>query len=119
MLLVLLGAVVAAREREDQGIIALNLAQAARRVRVIGQLVVRKNGPRCEVVAHLVSFVVGLDKELNACHEPLGPVQVWSAMLGKTSTFIQRRDWLLAQKERGRPADTAGRLLTRGLPACL
>ena len=42
MLLVLLRAVVAAREREDQRVLALQLAQLARRVRVIGQLVVGK-----------------------------------------------------------------------------
>jgi hypothetical protein len=42
VLLMLLGAVVPAREREDQGVIALDLAELARDVLVVGQLVVGK-----------------------------------------------------------------------------
>src|SRR4051812_29303315 len=52
VLLVLLGAVVAAREREDQRIVALELAEPARRSRVIGQLVVREHAAGCDVGAH-------------------------------------------------------------------
>ena len=43
MLLVLLGAVVAAREREDQRVVALQLAEPPHGVRVVGQLVVGKD----------------------------------------------------------------------------
>src|SRR5258705_3328258 len=52
MLLVLLWTVVAAREREDQRIIALQLAELARIARVIGQLVVGKNASRHNVRTH-------------------------------------------------------------------
>ena len=46
MLLVLLRAVVAAREREDQGIVALQLAEPSWDALVIGQLVVRERAAR-------------------------------------------------------------------------
>ena len=52
MLLVFFRAVVAARERQDQGIIALEFAESARCARVIGQLIVRKNPSGYEVRAH-------------------------------------------------------------------
>jgi hypothetical protein len=52
MLLVFLRAVMAARKIQDQRIIALEFAEPARRVRVIGQLVVGKNASRCEVMTH-------------------------------------------------------------------
>ena len=45
VLLVFLGAVMAARKRQDQGIIALEFAEPARCACVIGQLIVGKNGP--------------------------------------------------------------------------
>jgi hypothetical protein len=52
VLLVLLGAVVAAREREDEGIVALELTQPAGDVRVVGQLVVRERAAGEDVGAH-------------------------------------------------------------------
>src|SRR5205807_2864345 len=52
MLLVLLRAVMTAREREDQRIIALQRAELARRRGVIGQLVVGKNGAGHHVGTH-------------------------------------------------------------------
>ena len=52
MLLVLLRAVVAAREREDQRVVALQLAELARRVRVVGQLVVGKRAAGHDVGTH-------------------------------------------------------------------
>jgi hypothetical protein len=52
MLLVLLWAVVATREREDQGIIALQLAELAQVSPVIGQLVVWKNASPHDIRAH-------------------------------------------------------------------
>ena len=52
MLLVLLRAVVAAREREDQRVVALQLAEPAWRARVIGQLVVGKGASGRDVSAH-------------------------------------------------------------------
>jgi hypothetical protein len=52
VLLVLLRAVVPAREREDQGVVALELAQLSRHLRVIRQLVVRERTARDDVRAH-------------------------------------------------------------------
>jgi hypothetical protein len=52
MLLVLLRAVVAARERQDQRVVALQLAEPAGRARVIRQLVVGEGGPGHHVSAH-------------------------------------------------------------------
>jgi len=52
MLLVFLRAVMAARKRQDQGIVALEFAEFARCARVIGQLIVRKNVSGYEVMAH-------------------------------------------------------------------
>src|ERR1700759_4457174 len=52
MLMVLLRAVVAARECEDQRIVALQLAQLARRFLVVRQLVVRELAARDDVRAH-------------------------------------------------------------------
>ena len=59
VLLVLLGAVVAAREREDQGVVALDLAELSRNVLVIGQLVVGEGAAGDDVAAHdlLLSMV--------------------------------------------------------------
>ena len=51
MLLVFFRAVVAARKRQDQGIIALEFAELARRARMIGQLIVRKNVSGYEVMS--------------------------------------------------------------------
>src|SRR3954467_9095353 len=56
VLLVLLRAEVAAREREDQGIVALQLAEPSRDIRVIGQLVVRKRAAGGDVGAHGGAF---------------------------------------------------------------
>jgi hypothetical protein len=52
VLLVLLRAVVTAREREDQGILALDLAELSRNVLVIGQFVVGDGGAGGDVAAH-------------------------------------------------------------------
>jgi len=52
MLLMLLRAVVAAREREDQRVIALKLAELAQCTRVIGQLVVGKGASGHDVRPH-------------------------------------------------------------------
>jgi hypothetical protein len=49
VLLMLLGAVVPAREREDHGIVALELAQAPWNPFVIGQRVVRELAARGDV----------------------------------------------------------------------
>src|SRR5271168_363965 len=59
VLLVLLGAVVPAREREDQGVLALDLAELSRNVLVIGQLVIGKGAAGGDVAAHdlLLSMV--------------------------------------------------------------
>ena len=48
----LLGAVVPAREREDQGVLALDLAELASTVLVIGQFVVWKGAAWDDVAAH-------------------------------------------------------------------
>src|SRR5215203_4647887 len=56
VLLVLLRAVVAAREREDQGIIPLQLAEPSGDARVIRQLVVRKRAAGRDIGAHRRSF---------------------------------------------------------------
>ena len=52
VLLVLLRAVVAAREREDQGIVALQLAELSGDALVVGQLVVGERGAGLDVRAH-------------------------------------------------------------------
>ena len=52
VLLVLLRAVVAAREREDEGVVALQLAEPPRDVRMIGQLVVGERAAGGDVGAH-------------------------------------------------------------------
>src|SRR5215210_5391695 len=52
MLLVLPRAVVAMREREDQRIVALQLAETPEGPRVIGQLVVRERAAGCDIGAH-------------------------------------------------------------------
>src|SRR3954463_16582705 len=59
VLLVLLGAVVPAREREDQGVVALDLAELSRKALVIGQLVVGEGAAGGDVAAHdlLLSLV--------------------------------------------------------------
>ena len=55
----LLGAVVPAREREDQGVLALDLAELSREVLVVGQLVVGEGAAGGDVAAHdlLLSIV--------------------------------------------------------------
>jgi hypothetical protein len=52
VLLVLLGAVVSARQGEDQGIVALDLAELARDAFVVGQLVVGEGSAGGDVTAH-------------------------------------------------------------------
>ena len=59
VLLVLLGAVVPAREREDQRVVALDLAELSTSVLVIGQLVVGEGAAGDDVATHdrLLSIV--------------------------------------------------------------
>jgi hypothetical protein len=52
MLLVFFRAVMAARERQDEGVITLEVAELARCACVIGQLIVRKNGAAYDVRTH-------------------------------------------------------------------
>src|SRR5215213_1343327 len=52
VLLVLLWAVVTASEREDEGVVALKLAEPPRDLRMIGQLVVRERAAGRDVGAH-------------------------------------------------------------------
>src|SRR5271163_4106342 len=52
MLLVLLWAVVAARKREDQRILTLQLAELAQGARVIGQFIVGENASRHDIRTH-------------------------------------------------------------------
>jgi hypothetical protein len=52
MLLVFFWAVVAARKRQNQGIVALQLAELAQFVRVIGQFEVRKNSAGHNISTH-------------------------------------------------------------------
>src|SRR5436305_15089777 len=52
VLVVLLRAVVAAREREDHRVVALDLAEGARDPVVVGQLVVGERGAGDDVGAH-------------------------------------------------------------------
>src|SRR5215207_6623745 len=52
VLLVLLWAVVAAREGEDEGVVTLKLAEPPRNLRMIGQLVVRERAAGSDVGAH-------------------------------------------------------------------
>src|SRR6478752_1919435 len=62
VLLVLFRAVVAARKREDQRIVALKLAERTNDVRVVGQLVVGKRAAGCDVGAHCwLPFQVAMD----------------------------------------------------------
>ena len=53
VLLVLLRTVMAAREREDHRVVALQLAEPARRVRMIGQLIVGEDASGRHVRAHV------------------------------------------------------------------
>jgi hypothetical protein len=52
MLLVFFRAVVAAGKRQDEGIITLEFAEPAQSARVIGQLIVWKNGSGYDIRAH-------------------------------------------------------------------
>src|SRR5581483_2041114 len=72
MLLVFFRAVMAARKRQDEGIVTLKFAKAAQCARVIGQLKVRKNGSRYEVRTHgwtpsSVSGRLSLRYEFRTC----------------------------------------------------
>src|SRR5689334_1446863 len=55
MLLVLLRTVVATRQCEDHWIAVLQLTELARRVRMVGKLVVRKYASRYDVRAHAIN----------------------------------------------------------------
>src|SRR4029079_357797 len=55
VLLVLLGAVVPPGEREDERVLALDLAQAAQGPGVIGQLVVGERAAGCDIGTHGVT----------------------------------------------------------------
>src|SRR5206468_1381337 len=59
MLLVLLRAVVAAGEGQDQGVVALDLAEPPVGVGVVGELVVGEGSPGDDVGAHGVALSVG------------------------------------------------------------
>src|SRR4051794_41641133 len=59
MLLVLLRAVVAAGEGQDQGVVALDLAEPPGDIRVVGELVVGEGAPGGDVGAHGGAFRVG------------------------------------------------------------
>jgi hypothetical protein len=52
MLLVFFRAVMTARKRQDQGIVALEFTEPARCARVIGQIIVGKNVSSYKVIAH-------------------------------------------------------------------
>jgi hypothetical protein len=60
VLLVFLGAVVTSRQRENQRILALQLAQLARCTQVIGKLEVGKDCPRYHIGAHHTTPVTGI-----------------------------------------------------------
>src|SRR6185312_12603343 len=90
MLLVLLGTVIAASQRQDQRVIPLNLTQLADCVRVVGQLVVGKNSSGHNVRSH--DFSPSLDSSgcrffgqlvAGYCRRPLRVFRV--ALLGWTS----------------------------------
>ena len=59
MLLVLLRAVVAARERQDHRVLALELAEPAGDVLVVGQFVVGERAARDNVSAHSAVLSAG------------------------------------------------------------
>ena len=59
VLLVFLRAVVAAGEREDHRVAALQFAERADRFGVIRQRVVREFAPWCDVGAHVSLLVIG------------------------------------------------------------
>src|SRR6476620_2614003 len=80
MLLVLFRAVVAAGEREDQRVVALQLAEPAHGIRVVGQLVVGKDAARHNVGTHADSFFnffnqTSISPESSDC-KPVAPVEV-------------------------------------------
>src|SRR3954452_21646618 len=91
VLLVLLGAVVAAREREDQGIVALQLAEPARDVLVIGQLVIGERGAGDDVGAHdgCLSWCDAQAQPERSCWPPsmsyVAPVSAVLAMMWTAS----------------------------------
>src|SRR5690348_1282003 len=60
MLLVLFRAIVAAREREDQRVLALYLAELTLRARVIGQFVVGENGSGHNLRTHSWTLLFSL-----------------------------------------------------------
>ena len=70
MLLVLLRAVVAAGEGEDQRVVALDLAQLRGRVRVVGQLVVGEGRAGDDVGAHADLLRSGFRRGQTSCWPP-------------------------------------------------
>src|SRR5215211_2756905 len=111
VLLMLLRTVVAAREREDQRIVALQLAQPPRGPLMVGQLVIRERAAGCDVGAHLstskvrVGIRVALTAPLRAPGDP-------GACPG-----APRVDAVTPVAPR-RASDGAIRSLTPGLRAC-
>src|SRR3954449_5294137 len=106
VLLVLLRAVVAAREREDQRIVALELAEPARRSRVIGQLVVREHAAGCDVGAH--QSTSGVRVRQRSRRMPLiAPVDSLACSLVLSARgVVVGRYWLCT---RARGSETRGR----------
>ena len=87
VLLVLLGAVVAAREGKDQRVFPLQLAQPAGRARVIGQLVVRKAAPG--IGAHGCSLIVQVGSSVPASSATIYAAYQWaSPRLAAEALFV-------------------------------
>ena len=111
VLLVLLRAVVAAREREDEGVVALQLAEPPRDVRMIGQLVVGERAAGGDVGAHRGdplgrSGRCRLDELLAPSRAPC------TASLGRSSVF----DGMHAQHEHSPPTRSRSTTATRSPP---
>src|SRR3954449_1730204 len=113
VLLVLLRAVVAAREREDQRIVALELAEPARRSRVIGQLVVREHAAGCDVGAH--QSTSGVRVRQRSRRMPLiAPVDSLACSLVLSARgVVVRRYWLCTRARDPRPGGGLGRSRAR------
>src|ERR1700689_3864560 len=86
MLLVLLWAIVAARQREDQWIVALQLAELARGARVIGQFVVGENASGNDIRTHVgfLSFLSELLLKIFSQRSKVTPAFGWEQHM---STF--------------------------------
>src|SRR4051812_45737991 len=70
VLLVLLRAVVAAGEHEDQGIVALQLAEPSRDARVIGQLVLRERAAGGDIGTHSWTSFHFPERATTSCWPP-------------------------------------------------